>query len=38
MPVLQPSYWQWYFVALYAPTHAIWLPLVFETLRTVIVR
>jgi hypothetical protein len=37
MPVLQPSYWQWYFIALYAPTHAVWLPLVFETLRTVIV-
>jgi len=38
MPVLQASYWQWYLVALYAPTHGIWVPLVFETLRFVIVR
>ena len=37
MPVLQPTYWQWYFVALYAPTKGLWVPIVLDTVRTVVV-
>mmetsp|Transcript_31228 Transcript_31228/g.48929 ORF Transcript_31228/g.48929 Transcript_31228/m.48929 type:complete len:751 (-) Transcript_31228:241-2493(-) len=37
MPVLHPTYWQWYFVALYNPTHGIWVPVLVENIRTVAV-
>jgi len=37
MPVLQPTYWQWYLIALYAPTHGLCVPLLLETIRTVVV-
>ncbi len=37
LPVLQPSYWQWYLIALYGPTHALWLPFIIECVRTVAV-
>lgn len=37
LPVLQPTYWQWLFVALFRPTHGIWVALLFEGVRTVFV-
>mmetsp|Transcript_48546 Transcript_48546/g.114616 ORF Transcript_48546/g.114616 Transcript_48546/m.114616 type:complete len:744 (+) Transcript_48546:143-2374(+) len=37
LPVLQPTYWQWYLIAVYAPTHALWIPLIIECIRTVAV-
>mmetsp|Transcript_9077 Transcript_9077/g.18116 ORF Transcript_9077/g.18116 Transcript_9077/m.18116 type:complete len:749 (+) Transcript_9077:127-2373(+) len=37
LSVLQPTYWQWYLVALYAPTHGLWIPLTIECVRTVAV-
>mmetsp|Transcript_11877 Transcript_11877/g.27617 ORF Transcript_11877/g.27617 Transcript_11877/m.27617 type:complete len:785 (+) Transcript_11877:91-2445(+) len=35
LPVLCPSYWQWYFVASYAPTKSIWLPVTVECVRII---
>jgi hypothetical protein len=35
LPVLQPTYWQWYIVAQYGPTHGIWVPLFVENVRTI---
>jgi len=33
LPVLCPTYWQWFFIATYAPTHDIWLPITVECIR-----
>jgi len=35
LPVLCPTYWQWYFIATYAPTQAIWLPVTVECTRII---
>ncbi|EKX41246.1 hypothetical protein GUITHDRAFT_142162 [Guillardia theta CCMP2712] len=34
MAVLQPTYWQWYFIASYAPSRGLWIPILTESLRT----
>jgi len=33
LPVLCPTYWQWYFIAQYHPTSGIWLPITIECIR-----
>ena len=35
LPVLTPTYFQWYFIATYSPTSGIWLPATVECIRTV---
>uniref|UniRef100_A0A7S0HCJ6 Alpha-type protein kinase domain-containing protein n=1 Tax=Hanusia phi TaxID=3032 RepID=A0A7S0HCJ6_9CRYP len=34
MAVLQPTYWQWFFIASYAPSKGLWIPILTESLRT----
>eukprot|EP00282_Hemiselmis_andersenii_P000283 CAMPEP_0114134680 /NCGR_PEP_ID=MMETSP0043_2-20121206/14305_1 /TAXON_ID=464988 /ORGANISM="Hemiselmis andersenii, Strain CCMP644" /LENGTH=903 /DNA_ID=CAMNT_0001228373 /DNA_START=1 /DNA_END=2709 /DNA_ORIENTATION=+ len=34
-PALQPTYWEWYFIASYYPTQSIWLPITIECLRSI---